>query len=109
MTTKTEEQLAADLSVAQQTINAYEALVEELTSDDEVRSLVQQGQLHRRNRIARAQNSLTLNLDELVSSTGIFFSDFEEFDPVAQRSFLRLLKNFHDLVVTSFDQRNLPL
>ena len=103
------EELAGHLATAQKTIEAYEFLVEELTSSEDTQNVVATTQLHRRNRIARAQLSLSMNLDELTSSTGIFFSEFEEFDATAQRSILRLLKQFHDLVTASFEQHNLSL
>ena len=105
----TTEELVGQLATAQKTIETYELLVDELTSDEDTQNLVAKEKIHRMNRIARAQSSLTLNLDELNSSTGIFFSDFEEFDPTSQRSILRLLKQFHDLVTASFKQHNLPL
>ncbi|QNI58949.1 hypothetical protein SynBIOSU31_02083 [Synechococcus sp. BIOS-U3-1] len=60
-------------------------------------------------RIARAGNSLILNLDELNSSTGIFFSNFEEFPDSTRKAVLRLLKQHHDLLVSQFQLHNLSL
>jgi hypothetical protein len=60
-------------------------------------------------RIARAGNSLILNLEELNSSTGLFFAEMEHFPEPTRRAVLRLLKQHHDLLVNQFKTFNLHL
>ena len=86
-------------------VEALEMRIDELMLNDQV-DLTEQ---HKRNRIARATNSLILNLNSLSSDTLLFFQEIEDYSPEAQRSILRALKAHHDVLVSQFNTHNLPL
>ena len=60
-------------------------------------------------RVSRVGNSLILNLQELNSSTGLFFAEMEHYPESTKRAVLRLLKQHHDLLVSQFKTFNLHL
>ncbi len=86
-------------------VEALEARIDELLQEDQV-ALTSQ---HQRNRIARATNSLIMNLNALNGDTALFFQEFEQYSPQAQTAILRGLKQFKDLAVNQFKTFNLPI
>lgn len=61
----------------------------------------------RRNRIARAGNSLIFNLEALNNDALMFFAELEDFNPATQRTVLRQMKQFRDLLHSQLDLHNL--